>query len=74
MAISVAVMVGESKSWLPELVEKAKALKLGNGLDKDVDVSPLCYAGLKDRVVELLDSVEKEGGTFLLDGRKYKNP
>lgn len=43
MALSVAVMVGETKNWVPELVEKVKKLKLGNGAEEGVDVAPLCY-------------------------------
>lgn len=31
MALSVAVMVGESRNWIPDLVEKAKKLRLGEG-------------------------------------------
>ena len=43
MALSVAVMVGETKNWIPELAEKVKKLKLGSGFDEGVDVAPLCY-------------------------------
>ena len=32
MAISTAVFVGESKEWIPELVERAKALKVNAGI------------------------------------------
>lgn len=78
MAISVGVFVGESKKWIPELVAKSKKLVLGAGNEKGVDISPLAYCELKDRVLSLLNTVEKEGGKFLLDGRnvsveKYKN-
>lgn len=31
MALSTAVLVGEARSWLPELVERAKALKVNAG-------------------------------------------
>lgn len=47
MALSVAVMVGETKNWVPELVEKAKKLKLGNGAEEGVDIAPLCYPELR---------------------------
>ena len=43
MALSVAVLVGETKSWVPELVEKARKLKVGYGMDEGVDLSALCY-------------------------------
>ena len=41
MALPVAIFVGESGSWVPELIEKAKTLKLNAGHEKDVDVGPL---------------------------------
>ena len=31
MALSTAVWVGESKKWIPELIEKAKQLKVNAG-------------------------------------------
>lgn len=31
MAISVAVMVGESADWIPSIVEKTKKLQVGPG-------------------------------------------
>jgi len=31
MALSVGIFVGESKKWVPDIVEKAKKLKLGPG-------------------------------------------
>ncbi|KAL4454300.1 hypothetical protein ABPG74_012257 [Tetrahymena malaccensis] len=74
MALSVAVMVGETKNWIPELVEKVKKLKLGNGADEGVDIAPLCYADLKKNVLRLLDSAVAEGATLPLDGRSYVNP
>lgn len=58
MANSVAVMVGESKEWLPEIVERASKLVLGSGTDPKSEMGPLAYADLKKRVVSLLDTVE----------------
>jgi malonate-semialdehyde dehydrogenase (acetylating)/methylmalonate-semialdehyde dehydrogenase len=31
MALSTAIFVGESKNWIPELVERAKKLKVSAG-------------------------------------------
>jgi malonate-semialdehyde dehydrogenase (acetylating)/methylmalonate-semialdehyde dehydrogenase len=31
MAISTAVMVGESQKWIPEIVEKCRKLTVGPG-------------------------------------------
>jgi len=44
MALSTVIFVGESKEWLPEIVEKARKLKCGPGLDAATEVrnSELC--------------------------------
>ncbi len=44
MALSVAVFVGESKQWIPSLVEKTKGLVVGAGHEKGIDISPLAYS------------------------------
>lgn len=31
MALSTAILVGEARSWLPELVDRAKALRVNAG-------------------------------------------
>lgn len=31
MALSVAVMVGDSINWIPDLIKKAESFKLGAG-------------------------------------------
>ena len=31
MALSTAIFVGEAKEWIPEIVEKAKKLKVSAG-------------------------------------------
>eukprot|EP00494_Astrolonche_serrata_P006522 UN06546 len=41
MALSTALFVGDSKAWLPELVEKASTLKVGPGLEKGSDLGPV---------------------------------
>jgi len=73
MALSVAVMVGDSQSWIPELVERAKRLKVSIGTDKDADLGPLCDADLKKRVIGYIDGAEKDGAKILLDGRKFEH-
>lgn len=32
MALSTAILVGEARSWLPDLVERAKALRVNAGI------------------------------------------
>lgn len=66
-------MVGESKEWVADIVEKAKKLKLNAGHEEGADIAPLCYPELKQRVLSILDTCEKEGAKLALDGRGYKN-
>ncbi len=69
MAVSVAVFVGESQSWINELVEKAKSLKVSYGEDPQADLGPLISPQAKQRVCDLIQSGVDEGATLLLDGR-----
>jgi len=74
MALSVAVFVGPTKTWLPELIERAKTLKVNAGFEPGTDLGPLITPFAKERVSRLIESVEKEGGTIHLDGRNIVVP
>ncbi|XP_072031400.1 probable methylmalonate-semialdehyde/malonate-semialdehyde dehydrogenase [acylating], mitochondrial [Amphiura filiformis] len=74
MAISTAVMVGESHEWIPELVERAKQLKVNAGDQPGADLGPLISPASKDRVCELIQSGKDEGADLLLDGRDVQVP
>jgi len=72
MALSVLVVVGDAQSWVPELIQRAKALKIGNGFEPDMDLGPVISPAAKERIEGLIASCEKEGGKILLDGRGAK--
>jgi hypothetical protein len=36
--ILIVVTVGEAQDWLPELIERAKGLKVGNGFDPSTEM------------------------------------
>ncbi|KAL5519059.1 hypothetical protein ACEPAH_742 [Sanghuangporus vaninii] len=74
MAISVAILVGTAQSLLPELIERAKTLKVNGGFEQGADLGPLISPAAKQRVVGLISSVEEEGGRILLDGRRVEVP
>jgi len=74
MALSAAVFVGDSKKWIPEIVEKAKKLKVTQGLQPGADVGPLISPQSKARVEALIESGKAEGATIALDGRGIKVP
>ncbi|KAK4236899.1 Aldehyde/histidinol dehydrogenase [Achaetomium macrosporum] len=74
MALSTLVMIGETKEWLPELAERAKALSVNGGFEKGADLGPVITPQSKARIESLIASAEAEGATILLDGRGYKPP
>lgn len=72
MALTTLVTVGESKEWLPKLVDRAKALVVNGGFEQDSDLGPLITPKSAERVEKLIQSAEDEGATILLDGRGQK--
>lgn len=69
MAVSVAVLVGEAQQWLPDLVEKARTLKISAGQEAGTDIGPLISRAALDRVCGLIESGVSEGARLDLDGR-----
>lgn len=69
MALSVVVLVGESQQWLPDLIEKAKSLKVSAGVEPGTDVGPLVSCAALDRVSGLIERGVQEGAKLELDGR-----
>jgi len=72
MATSVVVLVGTARDWVPELVAKAKTLKVGAGAEAGTDVGPVVSVAAKERVLGLIATGEREGATLLLDGRNVQ--
>ncbi|KAJ3541972.1 hypothetical protein NM688_g6021 [Phlebia brevispora] len=74
MAISVAVLVGTAQQWLPELIERAKKLKVNQGFEKGADLGPVISPAAKARITSLIASAEEQGGKILLDGQNIQVP
>ncbi|KAF5094022.1 hypothetical protein D0Z00_003735 [Geotrichum galactomycetum] len=74
MALSALVTVGEAKTWVNEIAERAKALKVGGGFIEGTDVGPVITPQSKQRIIELITDAEKNGANVILDGRDYVNP
>ncbi|PIO52896.1 methylmalonate-semialdehyde dehydrogenase [acylating] domain protein, partial [Teladorsagia circumcincta] len=68
MALSTAILVGETRSWLPELVNKAKQLHVNAGWKPETDIGPLISKAAKERAVNIIKGAKKEGANVLLDG------
>jgi hypothetical protein len=59
---------------LADLVENARTLKVGAGLEVGTDVSPVISKVAKERVLGLINKGIEEGATLLLDGRNVSVP
>jgi malonate-semialdehyde dehydrogenase (acetylating)/methylmalonate-semialdehyde dehydrogenase len=74
MATAVTVLVGAAQSWIPEIVAKAKTLKVNAGSEKGTDVGPVVSKSAKSRVLGLVEEGVKAGAKLDLDGRTVKVP
>ena len=66
--------MGKSREWIPELVERAKKLKVTQGAVEGADVGPLVSPAAKERVISLVESGVAEGAKLILDGRSIVVP
>src|SRR5690606_14127 len=72
MALSVAVMVSETKHWVDELVNKTKTLKVNAGHEPNTDVGSVISTRGKVRVIDLVNSGIDQGAERLLDSREVR--
>lgn len=72
MALSVAILVGESQKWIPDIVAKAQKLKVNAGHEPGTDVGPVISPQAKQRILQLIESGIKDGAKCPLDGRGVK--
>ncbi|NWG75791.1 MAG: CoA-acylating methylmalonate-semialdehyde dehydrogenase, partial [Rubrivivax sp.] len=75
MAISVAVLVGDvGERIIPKLAERAKALKVKNGMELDAEMGPIVTRQALERIEGYIELGVKEGATLVVDGRGLKVP
>src|SRR5439155_25412483 len=55
MATSVAVLVGEAGKWIPDIVAKAKTLKVNAGTESGADLGPVISKPAKERIESLIE-------------------
>ena len=68
MAISVAVLVGESREWVEDIRQEMARLCPGAWDDADAAYGPVISPEAKQRVLTLIEQGKREGATCLLDG------
>ena len=75
MAISVALLVGDvADRIVPLLAERAKALKVKNGMELDAEMGPIVTREARDRIEGYIALGVDEGATLVVDGRGCQVP
>jgi len=73
MAISVAVLVGDAgERVMPLLAERAKALRIADGMDAGAEMGPVVTRAALERIEGYIALGEKEGATLVVDGRGHR--
>jgi malonate-semialdehyde dehydrogenase (acetylating)/methylmalonate-semialdehyde dehydrogenase len=73
MAISVAVLVGDvADKIIPKLGERAKQLKIKDGMNLDAEMGPIITKDALARIEGYIDLGVKEGAKLVVDGRNLK--
>ena len=74
-----AVWLRRSRCWwvrrrngYPDIVAKAKTLKVNAGVEKGADLGPVVSKNAKHRILGLVEEGIKEGAKLELDGRAIK--
>lgn len=75
LAGATLILVGQAyEIFKDRLVQKAKEIKVGNGLEPDVLMGPVISKAHKERVIGYIEKGVAEGAELLLDGRVgYEN-
>ena len=70
MAISVAVLVGDvADRIVPRLAERAKTLKIKNGMELDAEMGPIVTRQALERIEGYIGLGVQEGAKLVVDGR-----
>jgi malonate-semialdehyde dehydrogenase (acetylating) / methylmalonate-semialdehyde dehydrogenase len=73
MAISAVVAVGDAADPLIDAIkERLPKIKVGPGLEPDVEMGPLVTREHRERVASYLDSGREQGATVVADGRELE--
>ncbi|NQZ12563.1 MAG: CoA-acylating methylmalonate-semialdehyde dehydrogenase [Algicola sp.] len=71
MAASVAVFVGESKAWLPEIRDAIAKVSPGHYSKESSGYGPQINPQAKARILGLIEQGKKEGADCVLDGSEF---
>uniref|UniRef100_A0A2C9KRM7 Aldehyde dehydrogenase domain-containing protein n=1 Tax=Biomphalaria glabrata TaxID=6526 RepID=A0A2C9KRM7_BIOGL len=71
MALTTAILVGETRSWVNDIVERAKKFQVNAGWKQGAEIGPVISKASKERCLKLIDSAKKEGANVALDGSDH---
>lgn len=72
MAISVATLVGDvGDKIVPMLAERARELKIKNGLELDAEMGPIVTSAARNRITGYIEKGVAEGAELVVDGRGH---
>jgi malonate-semialdehyde dehydrogenase (acetylating)/methylmalonate-semialdehyde dehydrogenase len=73
MAISVALLVGDvADKIIPKLAERARSLKIKNGMELDAEMGPIVTKDARDRIEKAIGTGVEEGAKLIVDGRNHQ--
>lgn len=68
----VIILKDIAKRFIDGLIDKVEKIKVGNGLEKDVEMGPLAGEAQLKRVLEYIELGKKEGAKFVFGGKRLK--
>src|ERR1700733_14402293 len=72
MAISVAVLVGDTADkMLPRLAERARALRITEGMHPDAEMGPVINRAAVERIQGYIEDGVASGAKLVVDGRRH---
>ena len=72
MAISVAVLVGHTgEALMPKLAERARRLRIGNGMQSDAEMGPIISQAALERIRAYIADGVASGAELVVDGRRH---
>ena len=63
-----------AKKFIDGLIDKVKKIKVGNGLEKEIDMGPLAGENQLKRVLEYIEIGKKEGAKLIFGGKRLEGP
>ncbi len=71
LAVAGAITIGQASQEFPKaLLDLVSRIRVGNGLDADVQMGPVITPDSKARILSLVDKGVNQGARVILDGRK----